>query len=57
MTALATLAGMIPLRRHYARDRRCRKPLAIAVIGGILASMVWSLIVTLAVHFDLQRTT
>jgi Cu/Ag efflux pump CusA len=30
------------------------QPLAIAVIGGILASMVLSLIVTPAVHFYLQ---
>jgi len=55
MTALATVAGMIPLALALGAGSQMLKPLAIAVIGGILASMVLSLIVTPAVHYYLQR--
>ncbi|HEY6391544.1 MAG TPA: efflux RND transporter permease subunit [Bryobacteraceae bacterium] len=55
MTALATMAGMIPLALALGAGSQMLQPLAIAVIGGILASMVLSLIVTPAVHFYLQR--
>ena len=54
MTALATVAGMIPLALGIGAGSQMLQPLAIAVIGGILASMVLSLIVTPAVHFYLQ---
>jgi CzcA family heavy metal efflux pump len=57
MTALATMAGMIPLALALGAGSQMLQPLAIAVIGGILASMVLSLIVTPAVHFYLQRKT
>jgi multidrug efflux pump subunit AcrB len=55
MTALATVAGMIPLALAIGAGSQMLQPLAIAVIGGILASLVLSLIVTPAVHFYLQR--
>jgi CzcA family heavy metal efflux pump len=55
MTALATIAGMLPLSLALGAGSQMLQPLAIAVIGGILASMVLSLIVTPAVHFYLQR--
>ena len=55
MTALATIAGMIPLALAIGAGSQMLQPLAIAVIGGILASMVLSLIVTPAVHYYLQR--
>jgi CzcA family heavy metal efflux pump len=51
MTALATVAGMIPLSLAFGAGSQMLQPLAIAVIGGILASMVLSLIVTPAVHY------
>ncbi len=54
MTALATMAGMIPLALAVGPGSQMLQPLAIAVIGGILASLVLSLIVTPAVHFYLQ---
>jgi len=53
MTALATVAGMIPLSLGIGAGSQMLQPLAIAVIGGILASMVLSLVVTPAVHFYL----
>jgi multidrug efflux pump subunit AcrB len=54
MTALATMAGMIPLSLALGQGSQMLQPLAIAVIGGILASMVLSLIVTPAVHYYLS---
>jgi multidrug efflux pump subunit AcrB len=51
MTALATIAGMIPLALALGAGSQMLQPLAIAVIGGVLASLLFSLIVTPAVHF------
>jgi multidrug efflux pump subunit AcrB len=53
MTALATIAGMLPLAFALGAGSQMLQPLAIAVIGGILISMVLSLIITPAVHFYL----
>ncbi len=57
MTALATVAGMIPLSLAIGAGSQMLQPLAIAVIGGIAASMVLSLVVTPAVHYYLARET
>jgi len=51
MTAMATVAGMIPLSLGIGQGSQMLQPLAIAVIGGILASMVLSLLVTPAVFY------
>jgi multidrug efflux pump subunit AcrB len=55
MTALATIAGMIPLSLAIGKGSQMLQPLAIAVIGGILASLILSLLVTPAVHYYLTR--
>jgi CzcA family heavy metal efflux pump len=55
MTALATIAGMLPLAFAIGSGSQMLQPLAIAVIGGLLSSMVLSLIFTPAVHYYLQR--
>ncbi len=57
MTALATVAGMLPLAFGIGAGSAMLKPLAIAVVGGILSSMVLSLIFTPAIHFYLQPRT
>src|SRR5713101_4211985 len=54
MTALATVAGMLPLAFGIGAGSAMLKPLAIAVVGGILISMVLSLIFTPAIHYYLQ---
>jgi CzcA family heavy metal efflux pump len=54
MTALATVAGMLPLAFALGAGSQMLQPLAIAVIGGILISMLLSLIITPAVHFYLS---
>jgi multidrug efflux pump subunit AcrB len=51
MTALATIAGMIPLALAWGAGSQMLQPLAIAVIGGITASMLLSLMITPAVHY------
>jgi multidrug efflux pump subunit AcrB len=54
MTALATIAGMLPLAFAFGSGSEMLKPLAITVIGGLLSSMVLSLVFTPAIHFILQ---
>jgi CzcA family heavy metal efflux pump len=54
MTALAAVAGMLPLALALGAGSQMLQPLAIAVIGGILVSMLLSLIVTPAIQFFLE---
>jgi len=54
MTALATVAGMLPLAFGIGAGSAMLKPLAIAVVGGILSSMVLSLVFTPAIYYYLQ---
>jgi multidrug efflux pump subunit AcrB len=55
MTALATIAGMLPLAFGIGAGSEMLKPLAITVIGGLISSMVLSLIFTPAIHYYLYR--
>jgi len=55
MTALAAVAGMLPLALAIGAGSQMLQPLAIAVIGGIAISMVLSLIITPAVHYYLTH--
>ena len=55
MTALAAVAGMLPLALALGAGSQMLQPLAIAVIGGITISMVLSLIITPAVHYYLSH--
>ncbi len=54
MTALATVAGMFPLALAIGAGSQMLQPLAIAVIGGIIVSMVLSLIITPSIHYFLS---
>src|SRR5579862_373385 len=55
MTAMAAIAGMLPLALALGAGSQMLQPLAIAVIGGISISMVLSLIITPAVHYYLTK--
>jgi multidrug efflux pump subunit AcrB len=55
MTALAAVAGMLPLALALGAGSQMLQPLAIAVIGGLTISMVLSLIITPAVHYYLSH--
>ena len=57
MTALATIAGMFPLALGLGAGSQMLQPLAITVIGGLLSSMVLSLVFTPIIHYYLQRDT
>ena len=54
MTAMAAVAGMLPLALAIGAGSQMLQPLAIAVIGGILVSMVLSLIITPAIQYRLE---
>jgi len=54
MTALATVAGMLPLAFAIGAGSQMLQPLAISVIGGIIISMVLSLIITPSIHYFLS---
>jgi len=53
MTALATVAGMFPLALAIGSGSQMLQPLAIAVIGGVLSSILLSLAFTPAIHYFL----
>ena len=55
MTAIAAVCGMLPLAFAWGAGSQMLQPLAIAVIGGLIVSMVLSLIVTPVVYFLLTR--
>ncbi len=55
MTALAAIGGMLPLAFALGAGSQMLQPLAIAVIGGLIISMVLSLIVTPAVYYWMTR--
>ncbi len=55
MTALAAVSGMLPLALAFGAGSQMLQPLAIAVIGGLLISMLLSLIVTPVVYLLLTR--
>jgi multidrug efflux pump subunit AcrB len=55
MTALATIAGMLPLAFAIGSGSQMLQPLAICVVGGLLSSMVLSLVFTPAIHYYLVR--
>ncbi len=55
MTALAAVCGMLPLAFALGAGAQMLQPLAVAIIGGLVISMVLSLLVTPLVYFLLTR--
>jgi multidrug efflux pump subunit AcrB len=55
MTALAAITGMLPLAFALGAGSQMLQPLAIAVIGGLIVSMILSLVVTPVVFFRLTH--
>jgi len=53
MTAVAAMCGMLPLALALGSGSQMLKPLAIAVIGGLVISVGLSLIVTPAIYYQL----
>jgi CzcA family heavy metal efflux pump len=55
MTATAAICGMLPLAFGIGAGSQMLQPLAIAVIGGLVISMLLSLIVTPVIYYLLTR--
>ena len=55
MTAIAAVAGMLPLALAIGAGSQMLQPLAIAVIGGLLIAMVLSLFVTPTIFYYMTR--
>ncbi|MGH9414296.1 MAG: efflux RND transporter permease subunit, partial [Terriglobales bacterium] len=55
MTAAAAVVGMLPLAFALGAGAQMLQPLAISVIGGIVISMILSLLITPAVDYYLRR--
>ena len=53
MTAVAAMCGMLPLAFALGAGSEMLQPLAIAVIGGLVISVLLSLIVTPAIYYQL----
>ena len=55
MTAIAAVSGMLPLALALGSGSQMLQPLAIAVIGGLVISMILSLLVTPIVYYLFTR--
>src|SRR5262249_44344819 len=55
MTALAAVAGMLPFGLGIGGGSPMFEPLSVAVIGGILISVVLSVLITSAIQYYLTR--
>jgi multidrug efflux pump subunit AcrB len=55
MTAIAAVCGMLPLAFALGAGAQMLQPLAIAVIGGLLISVILSLVVTPAIYYGLTK--
>ncbi len=55
MTATAAICGMLPLAFAFGSGSEMLQPLAVSVIGGLLISLVLSLLVTPVAYFFLTR--
>ncbi len=55
MTAMAAVSGMLPLALALGAGSQMLQPLAIAVIGGLVISLLLSLVVTPVIYYWLTR--
>jgi CzcA family heavy metal efflux pump len=55
MTALAAMTGMLPLAFALGAGSQMLQPLAIAVIGGLIVSILLSLVITPTVYYYLTK--
>ncbi|HEV2205581.1 MAG TPA: efflux RND transporter permease subunit [Candidatus Acidoferrales bacterium] len=55
MTAIAAIAGMLPLALAIGAGSEMLQPLAVAVIGGLLIAMILSLFVTPTIYYYMTR--
>jgi multidrug efflux pump len=55
MTTLAAILGALPLAIGFGEGAELRRPLGIAIIGGLIASQVITLLTTPVVYLFMDR--
>jgi multidrug efflux pump len=55
MTTLAAILGALPLAIGFGEGAELRRPLGIAIIGGLIASQVITLLTTPVVYLLLDK--
>jgi len=55
MTSLSSILGLVPLTLGFGESAALRSPMAIALISGLIASTVMSLVVIPCVYYVFDR--